>query len=93
MDSHLRVVLFAQRHCPVRDVGTVPRHHGDAVVDGADGEAERAAGAIFVHDLGDVGDGVHRDRLVPSIVARPKRNFFLFEKWNQIQVNEFLNVL
>ena len=80
MDSHLRVVLFAQRHCPVRDVGTVPRHHGDAVVDGADGEAERAAGAIFVHDLGDVGDGVHRDRLVPSIVARPKRIFFLFEK-------------
>ena len=46
-----------------------PVHHLDAVDDGADGEAERTAGAGVDLDGGDVRLGVELDGLVAGVVA------------------------
>ena len=46
-----------------------PVHHLDAVDDGADGEAERAAGAGVGLDCGDVRLCVELDGLVAGVVA------------------------
>ena len=54
---------------PVGNVGDLPGHHGDALDDGADGEAEGATGARVV-DGGEMGFGVELDCLVTAVVAR-----------------------
>jgi hypothetical protein len=50
------------------DLGMHLGHHGDTIDDGADGDAERAAGAVL-GDGGEVRLVVELDGLVPGVVA------------------------
>ena len=65
------VKLLAERDGAVRSIRTILAwDHCDAVVDGANGKAQRAASAVLVDDFGGMLDGIKCDTLIPSVVAR-----------------------
>jgi hypothetical protein len=56
-------------HAAVRRERRLPGYHFDAINNGTNREAQRAARAILV-DFGQMGARVEFDRLVPAVVTR-----------------------